>query len=168
VRRGRTANGVGPSRPYDVRLYDTNRNSVFSATGSVTSTQRINFATTSTTGLYLQWGTDWNVGPGLHVITRLWTVLRHDVLLALGGQTTTRVRRQEQRTRGAEEAEFEPAIEVDPLCRNEQRVAVPSWPMPRRTATRECSQPDAVQRSLSRTIAPLSAIPRNPQLFATQ
>jgi len=51
-----SANGIGPSRPYDVRVYDTNWNSVFSTTGSLTSTQRINFATTSTTGLYLQWG----------------------------------------------------------------------------------------------------------------
>ena len=55
-------NGVGPSRPYDVRVYDTNWNSVFAATGTVTSTQRINFATTSATGLYLQWGTHWDVG----------------------------------------------------------------------------------------------------------
>lgn len=57
------SNGVvGPLRTYDIRVYDTGWNSVFSATGSVTTTQRINFGTTSTTGLYLQWGTDWNVG----------------------------------------------------------------------------------------------------------
>ena len=52
----------GASLPYDVRVYDTNWNSVFAATGQVTSTQRINFATTSATGLYLQWGTSWDIG----------------------------------------------------------------------------------------------------------
>ena len=50
------------SLPYDIRVYDTNWNSVFATTGQVTSTQRINFATTSATGLYLQWGTSWNIG----------------------------------------------------------------------------------------------------------
>lgn len=55
-------NGLGPSRAYDVRVYDSNWSSLFAATGFVTTTKRINFATTSATGLYLQWGTDYNVG----------------------------------------------------------------------------------------------------------
>lgn len=57
-----STNGVGPSRVYDFRVYDSNWSPLFAATGKVTTTQRINFATTSATGLYLQWGTDWDVG----------------------------------------------------------------------------------------------------------
>ena len=57
-----STNGIGPSRQFDVRVYDSNWNSLFSATGTVTTTQRINFGTTSKTGLHLQWGTDYDVG----------------------------------------------------------------------------------------------------------
>ncbi|MCA0374237.1 MAG: PEP-CTERM sorting domain-containing protein [Gemmatimonadetes bacterium] len=56
------ANGIGPARAFDVRVYDLSWNPLFAQTGIVTSTQQITFNVTSAQGLYLQFGTDWNVG----------------------------------------------------------------------------------------------------------
>ncbi len=59
------ANGVGPQRAMSVRVFDTNWSELYSFDGNVTTTQQLLPAVSSNTGLYLQWGTDWNTGVNL-------------------------------------------------------------------------------------------------------
>lgn len=56
------ANGIGPTRSYDVRVYDLSWNPLFAQTGTVGATTPLAINVSSTSGLYLQFGTDWNVG----------------------------------------------------------------------------------------------------------
>lgn len=58
-------NGVGPSRSLTVNVYDAAWNPLYSYTGNITSSQLITPNVTSASGLYLQWGTDWNAGLDL-------------------------------------------------------------------------------------------------------
>ena len=57
-----SSNGVGPSRTYNVNVYDTGWNLLYGNAGTVAAT--VNFApnVSSASGLYLQWGTDWDTG----------------------------------------------------------------------------------------------------------
>lgn len=57
-----SVNGVGPTRNYDVRVYDLSWNPLFAQTGTVGATTPLAINVSSTSGLYLQFGTDWNVG----------------------------------------------------------------------------------------------------------
>ena len=55
-------NGVGPDRLYSVRAYDASWNPLLILNGTVNSAVHLNFGVTSLSGIYLQWGTDWNSG----------------------------------------------------------------------------------------------------------
>lgn len=60
-----STNGVGPSRPMTVSVFDTGWNQLFTFSGNITVNQLITPNVTSASGLYLQWGTDWNTGVNL-------------------------------------------------------------------------------------------------------
>ncbi len=60
-----STNGVGPSRAMSVRVFDSNWSELYSFSGNVTTTQQLLPAVSSSTGLYLQWGTSWNTGVNL-------------------------------------------------------------------------------------------------------
>jgi PEP-CTERM motif len=57
-----STNGAGPTRTANVQVFDTDWTSLYTFTGPVNSTVSISPNVGSTTGLYLQWGTDWDVG----------------------------------------------------------------------------------------------------------
>lgn len=52
----------GPIRSYTVNVFDASWAPIYTSTGTVSSTLTLNPNVTSSTGLYLQWGTDWDVG----------------------------------------------------------------------------------------------------------
>src|SRR6185503_19674366 len=57
------SNGItGPSRIYNVALYDVNFGLLSSYTGIVDNRVLLNIGVSSSTGIRLQFGTDWDVG----------------------------------------------------------------------------------------------------------
>lgn len=64
-----STNGVGPARAMTVLVFDNGWNQIFNFTGSITSNQLISPNVTSSQGLYLQWGTDWDTGVNLVTTT---------------------------------------------------------------------------------------------------
>lgn len=58
-------NGVGPSRAMQVTIFDAAWNTLFNFSGNITANQVLTPYVSSSSGLYLQWGTDWNTGVDL-------------------------------------------------------------------------------------------------------
>jgi hypothetical protein len=56
------ANGIGPSRPFTLALYDGLWASLLTSPLVANSRLTVSPGITSTNGLYLQWGSDWDVG----------------------------------------------------------------------------------------------------------
>ncbi|MBC8086851.1 MAG: PEP-CTERM sorting domain-containing protein, partial [Phycisphaerae bacterium] len=56
---------TGPLRNFTLTVYDNSWSSLFSYTGSVTTTLVLNPNVTTSGLMYLQWGTDWDVGLNL-------------------------------------------------------------------------------------------------------
>lgn len=52
----------GPARTYNLNVFDASWAPLYSSTGIVSSTLTLNPNVSSNTGLYVQWGTDWNTG----------------------------------------------------------------------------------------------------------
>ncbi len=57
-----STNGVGPTRAYSLFVYDTGWNVLYSSIGTVDATVNLTPNVSSSSGLYLQWGTDWDTG----------------------------------------------------------------------------------------------------------
>lgn len=57
--------GIGPARSISLQVYNSSWTSLFSFVGTVTSGVDILPNITSSSTLYLQWGTDWNTGLNL-------------------------------------------------------------------------------------------------------
>lgn len=57
-----STNGVGPTRAYTLGVYDTGWNLLYSSIGTVDATLTLTPNVSSSSGLYLQWGTDWDTG----------------------------------------------------------------------------------------------------------
>ncbi len=64
-----SVNGVGPVRPMTVKVFDIAWNELFTFAGDITTSLQINPGVSSTQGLYLQWGTDYNTGVNLITTT---------------------------------------------------------------------------------------------------
>lgn len=52
----------GPVRNYSLNVYDAGWVQLYTSSGTVSSTLTLNPNVSSNTGLYLQWGTDWDTG----------------------------------------------------------------------------------------------------------
>ncbi len=52
----------GPTRSYTLNVFDASWAPLYTSTGTVSSTLTLNPNVSSSTGLYLQWGTDWDTG----------------------------------------------------------------------------------------------------------
>lgn len=57
-----STNGIGPIRSYDLGVFDTSWNLLYSTSGTVAATVNLTPNVSSASGLYLQWGADWNTG----------------------------------------------------------------------------------------------------------
>lgn len=60
-----STNGIGPAQAMTVKVFDTGWNEIFNFAGNVSSSLQIAPGVSSSQGLYLQWGTNWNTGVNL-------------------------------------------------------------------------------------------------------